>query len=138
LERGAKPTLAVIVDQDGKRSLVTRLAEGKTRTQKLSADFKSNPSSLVIHDVNQDGMPDLIALIPYEKVKVLLQVEAGKDFDEQDVAPPGGLDIAQPWFSTADVDGDGKPELLLTQKNFLRAVVLKTEATSLSSTDKSE
>src|SRR6185369_1264151 len=83
LERGAKPTLAVIVDQDGKRSLVTRLADGKTRAQQLSADFKSNPSSLVIHDVNQDGMPDLIALIPYEKVKVLLQVEAGKDFDEQ-------------------------------------------------------
>ena len=137
LERGAKPTLAVIVDQDGKRSLVTRLAEGKTRTQKLSADFKSNPSSLAIHDVNQDGLPDLIALIPYEKVKVLLQV-AGQDFDEQDVAPPGGLDIAQPWFSTADVDGDGKPELLLTQKNFLRAVVLKPEITSSNSTNKSE
>ena len=137
LERGAKPTLAVIVDQDGKRSLVTRLADGKTRTQKLSADFKSNPSSLAIHDVNQDGLPDLIALIPYEKVKVLLQV-AGQDFDEQDVAPPGGLDIAQPWFSTADVDGDGKPELLLTQKNFLRAVVLKPESAVPNSTNKAE
>jgi hypothetical protein len=137
LQRGAKPTLAVIVDQDGKRSLVTRTADGKSRTQKLSADFKSNPSSLAIHDVNQDGWPDLIALIPYEKVKVLLQV-AGKDFDEQDVAPPGGLDIAQPWFSTADVDGDGKPELLLTQKNFLRAVVLKPETAAPNSTNKSE
>jgi hypothetical protein len=135
LERGAKPTLAVIVDQDGKRSLVTRMADGKTKTQKLSADFKSNPSTLAIHDVNQDGLPDLIALIPYEKIKVLLQV-AGQDFDEQDVAPPGGLDIAQPWFSTADVDGDGKPELLLTQKNFLRAVVLKPETAAPNSTNK--
>jgi hypothetical protein len=74
-------------------------------------------------------LADLIALIPYEKVKVLLQV-AGKDFEELDVAPPGGIDIAQPWLSVADVNGDGKPELLLTQKNFLRAVVLKAEAAS--------
>jgi hypothetical protein len=129
LQTGDKPTLAVLVDQDGKRFLVTRTADGKSKTQKLSESFKSNPTTLAIHDVNQDGLADLIALIPYEKVKVLLQV-AGKDFDEQDVAPPGGIDIAQPWLSVADVDGDGKPELLLTQKNFLRAVVLKAEAAS--------
>ncbi|TAL01322.1 MAG: VCBS repeat-containing protein, partial [Verrucomicrobia bacterium] len=126
LKAGEKPTLAVIVDQDGRRSFVTRTADGKAKTQKLSESFKSNPSVLAIHDVNQDGLADLIALIPYEKVKVLLQV-AGKDFDEQDVAPPGGV-IEQPWLATADVDGDGKRELLLSQKNFLRAVVLKQEA----------
>ena len=40
--------------------------------------------------------------------------------------PPGGT-VEQPWLSVADVDGDGKPELLATQKN-LRAVVLKPEA----------
>ncbi len=126
LQPGGKPMLAVIVDQDGKRSLVTRGADGTSRTQKLSENFKSNPSTLAIHDVNQDGLPDLLALIPYEKVKVLLQVP-DKDFDELDVAPPGGADIAQPWFSTADVDGDGKAELLLAQRNFVRAVVLNPE-----------
>jgi hypothetical protein len=129
-----KPTLAVLVDQDGKRVLVTRTADGKSKTQKLSESFKSNPTTLAIHDVNQDGLADLIALIPYEKVKVLLQV-AGQDFDEQDVAPPGGIDIAQPWLSVADVDGDGKSELLLTQKNFLRAVVLKAKAASQDSSN---
>jgi hypothetical protein len=66
-----------------------------------------------------------VVLIPYEKIKVLLQV-AGKSFDEEDVVPPGGA-VEQPWFSAADVDGDGKSELLLAQKNFLRAVVLKSE-----------
>jgi hypothetical protein len=118
-----KPTLAVIVDQDGKRSLVTRTADGKGRTQKLSDDFKSNPSTMAFHDVNQDGLNDLVVLIPYEKIKVLLQVE-GKDFDEEDVAAPGGS-VENPWMSSADVDGDGKPELLLAQRNFIRAVVLK-------------
>lgn len=132
---GAKPTLAVIVDQDGRRSLVTRTADGQSQTQKLSESFKANPTTLAFHDVNQDGLLDLLALIPYEKIKVLLQV-AGKEFDELDVAPPGGSDLAQPWFSAADVDGDGKSELLLAQKNFLRAVVLKLESPAPNSTNK--
>jgi hypothetical protein len=136
LRPDAKPTLAVIVDQDGKRSLLTRTADGESKTQKLSETFKSNPTTLAFHDVNQNGLPDLIALIPYEKVKVLLQAADGGDFDELDVAPPGGA-IEQPWLSVADVDGDGKAELLLTQRNFLRAVVLKQDASQQSSTNRS-
>jgi len=122
LQPSAKPILAVVAEQEGsgdensRRVLITRTAEGKTRTQRLSKSFKSNPTTLAFHDVNQDGLTDLVLLIPYEKVKVLLQQSAGRDFEEVDVAPPGGV-IEQPWLSTADVDGDGKPELLLTQKN---------------------
>ena len=141
LKPGEKPTLAVIVlGQDDRRMLVTRTADGKTRTQKLSEKFFSNPTSLTFHDVNQDGLTDLVALIPGEKVKVLLQVAGkdAKDFDEQDVTPPGGVSegFGSPWLSAADVDGDGKPELLMTQKNFLRAVVLKPEAVIANSTNK--
>ncbi|MCU0782657.1 MAG: VCBS repeat-containing protein [Verrucomicrobia bacterium] len=147
LQPGEKPTLAVLVEKDDRRSLVMRTADGKGKTQKLSADFKSNPTLLAIHDVNQDGLADLVALVPYEKVKILLQVaglrrenaasspQAGRDFDELDVAPPGGV-IEAPWLSAADVDGDGKAELLLTQKNFLRAVVVKKEALTQNSTGK--
>ena len=134
LQAGAKPTLAVIVDQDGKRSLVTRTSDGKSKTQKLSENFKSNPTTMVFHDADQDGLNDLVILIPYESVKVLRQV-AGKDFEELDVAPPGGP-IEQPWLSTADIDGDGKPELLLTQKNFVRAVTLKSDSALQNSTNR--
>ncbi len=139
LQPGAKATLAVVVlGNDDRRVLVTRTADGKAKTQKLSEDFKSNPTTLLFHDANQDGLTDLIALVPYEKVKVLLQVK-GKDadFEEYDVAPPGGT-VEQPWLSVADVDGDGKAELLMTQKNFLRAVVLKSEAAPQSSTNRSK
>jgi hypothetical protein len=125
LQPNTKPSLALILDQDGKRELQIRSADGTTTSQKLSENFKSNPTSLVFHDVNQDGRNDLVALIPYEKIKVFLQT-TDKPFDEQDVAPPGGT-TEQPWMSAADVDGDGKPELLLAQKNFLRAVVLNAE-----------
>ena len=134
LQPKGQPVLIVILDQDGKRVLYTRAANGETKTQKLSESFKSNPTALTIHDVDQDGLADLVILIPYEKIKILRQI-AGKDFDEQDIAPPGGS-MEQPWMSLADVDGDGKDELLLAQKNFLRAVVLKAEAGSGSSTNK--
>jgi hypothetical protein len=85
--------------------------------------------------VDQDGLADLVVLIPYEKVKVLRQVP-NRDFEELDLSPPGGA-LEQPWLASADVDGDGKPELLLAQKNFLRAVVLKQEAGSHNPTNES-
>jgi hypothetical protein len=128
LKSGATDTLAVIVDSDtagGRRELHLRDAKGTTRVQKLSENFKATPSSISFHDVDQDGLMDLVVLVPYEKIKILRQVE-GKDFEEIDVAPPGGS-ADQPWLARADVDGDGKEELLLAQKNFLRAVVLEKE-----------
>ena len=134
LQADGKPVLAVIVeqeskgDQEGGRLLVVRTADGKTKKQKLSKNFKANPTTLAFHDADQDGLTDLVILMPYEKVKILRQV-AGKDFEELDVDPPGGArELAQPWLAAADIDGDGKPELLLTQKNFLRAVILQREA----------
>lgn len=143
LRSGAQPVLAVMVEpeakvgQEARRLLVTRTADGKTRTQNLSKDFKANPTTLALHDADQDGLADLVALMPYDKVKILRQV-AGQDFEELDVAPPGGArELAQPWLGTADIDGDGRLELLLAQKNFLRAVVLEREAPPAASTNHS-
>jgi hypothetical protein len=83
---------------------------------------------MTMFDANQDGLADLVVLIPYEKIKVLIQTPS-HTFDEEDVLPPGGSSD-QPWMSAADVDGDGKLELLLAQKNFIRAVVLQQESGS--------
>jgi hypothetical protein len=126
LKPGAKPVLAIIVDKDGARSLVIRTADGKEKIQKLSASFTSTPTTFAIQDVNQDGLADLVLLSPYEKIKVLLQ-KADGSFDEENVDPPGGA-MDQPWLASADLDGNGKPELLLPQKNFIRAVVLQQQA----------
>ena len=133
LKAGGKPTLALIVDKDGQRSLITQSADGKMKSQKLADSFHSNPVGLSIQDVNQDGLGDLVVLIPYEKIKVLLQ-KSGADFNELDIDPPGGA-LEQPWLAAADVDGDGKPELLLPQKNFVRAVVLEQGAKTVGSTN---
>jgi hypothetical protein len=133
LKPGGKPTVALIEDRDGQRLLVTRAADGKMKSQKLAESFHANPVALSIQDVNQDGLGDLVALIPYEKIKVLLQ-KSGADFDELDIDPPGGA-LEQPWLASADVDGDGKAELLLPQKNFVRAVVLEQGAKTIGSTN---
>ncbi|HMJ89566.1 MAG TPA: VCBS repeat-containing protein [Candidatus Acidoferrum sp.] len=129
----AKPTLAVVLDQDGRRVLTTRNAAGETKTIKLNESFKSTPSSMTWHDVNQDGLNDLVILVPYEKVKVLLQTTKG--FDELDLQSPGGS-MEAPWLTRADVDGDNKPELLLPQRNFLRAVVLRPDKENADSTNR--
>ncbi len=130
IEREAKQT-----NKEGKeenvtvRELVIRDAAGKSSVQKLAESFKGNPSAVAIHDVNQDGLADVVVLTPYEKIKVLVQRKEAKDgerFEEVDVNPPGGTSD-QPWLALADVDGDGKRELLLAQKNFLRAVVLTSD-----------
>jgi hypothetical protein len=125
LQPAALPTLAVIADRDTNRVLVTMTADGKTHSQKLSEKFQAAPSSMTMHDANQDGLADLVVLIPYEKIKFLIQNTDHTTFDEEDLAPPGGS-MEEPWLALADVDGDGKPELLLAQKNFVRAVVLKS------------
>ena len=66
---GAKPMLAVILDQDGKRVLVTRTASGETKSHKLSESFKSTPSSMAWHDIDQDGLNDLVLLTRTKKSK---------------------------------------------------------------------
>jgi hypothetical protein len=121
----AKGSLAVVLDQEGKRVLATRAADGTVKTQKLNESFKSNPTRMAVHDADQDGLKDFVILIPYEKIKVLRRVE-DKEFEEIDIAPPGGT-LDQPWLAQADTDGDGKDELLMAQKNFIRSVVLKPE-----------
>jgi hypothetical protein len=126
LQTNAKPTLSVIVDQDTNRVLVTMSADGKKQSQKLSESFKATPSSMTMLDADQDGLADLVLLIPYEKIKFLIQQPNHTNFTEANVLPPGGSS-EEPWLSTSDVDGDGKPEMLLAQKNFVRAVILKSQ-----------
>jgi hypothetical protein len=137
LQPGQKAALAVVLDQDGKRSLFTRGPDGKSTTQKLNESFKANPNSMAFHDADQDGLADVIVLIPYEKMKILRQMrdKSPVEFEEVDVAPPGGT-TEQPWMSAADIDGDGREELLLAQKSFLRGVVLKADDEAKAGTNK--
>ena len=97
------------------RELVLRGADGGTTTQRLAEEFKGVPARLAIHDANHDGRPDVVILTPYERIKILVQREEPKDgarFEEADITPPGGS-LESPWMLVADVDQDGKDELIL-------------------------
>lgn len=133
LRRHAKPTLCLIVDKNGQRYLLTRDYKGKTRTQKLKPNFTDNPASMAVLDVNRDGLPDIVVLMPYDKIKVLLQKSDGS-FDEEDVDSPVGP-MAQPWLASMDLNGDDHQELLLPENNFVRAVVLEKEVKALGPTN---
>ena len=119
------PVVSVVSDDRGSRELVLISPDGTSTKHSLSEEFRSNPASMAVHDVDQDGLNDLVILIPFEKLKLLIGKEDG-DFDEVDLSPPGG-NAEQPWLGHADVDGDGQEELLLAQRNFVRAVVLEKQ-----------
>lgn len=133
------PLLAVLCEREDKRSrdgksesfIVRELAlvgpDLKPVVQSLDESFKGSPSTLAFHDADQDGLTDLVILTAYEKIKILRQLPTptnNKTFEEIDVIPPGGASD-NPWLALADADGDGRNELLLAQKNFVRAVVLR-------------
>lgn len=122
LSAKARPVLALVLDRDGKRFLHIHKADGEAHSQELDKKFKANPAVLAFHDADQDGQMDLLVMAAYEKVKVLRQ-RKGNDFEEIDLAPPGGA-IEKPAHIAADVDGDGKLELLLARRNFLRAATM--------------
>ena len=122
LSAKGKPVLALVLDRDGKRFLQVRSHDGKVVTQALDESYKANPALLRFHDTDQDGLNDILLLAAFEKIKVLRHV-LGEDFEEIDLAPPGG-EVEKPVFSTADVDGDGKAELLVARRNYLRAVTM--------------
>jgi len=122
LSAKARPVLALVLDRDGKRFLHIHKADGEAHSQELDKKFKANPAVLAFHDADQDGLMDLLVMAAYEKVKVLRQ-KKGNGFEEIDLGPPGGA-IEKPAHIAADVDGDGKLELLLARRNFLRAATM--------------
>lgn len=140
--RQDEPVVAIVTEREERRGKDAKADAGPLReivlvgtdqkpvVQPLAESFKGNPSAVAFHDADQDGLADIVVLTPYEKIKVLRQRAQPKDgqrFEEIDVNPPGGTSDA-PWLAFADADADGRPELLLAQKNFVRAVVLQGTA----------
>ena len=95
-----------------------------SRSYDVDLDFLADRVKLIIHDIDQDGRNDLVLLRPYETMHFLRQLPDGAGFET--LAFSSGLRAPEhPWTGSLDVDEDGKPELILPQKNAVRAVVAR-------------
>ena len=131
LDGDGKPEILYAAEKERKRTLHVLAKDDKGGfTERLSvpiAKARSNPDGLRVIDINQDGKKDICVFLPYEGMRVFKAAENGKFLDVSQGPGYGkGLVQAAQLKATgqADVDGDGKPELLLAKKNFARAMRL--------------
>ncbi|TAG27210.1 MAG: VCBS repeat-containing protein [Verrucomicrobia bacterium] len=125
------PGFAVVAEEDAKRALTlwTRDAQGvlvRGATFSL-ATLRTDPRSVTLGDLNQDGRADVLLGVPAVGVRVLLQTADGGLVDAADnpAYRPGLLgrpEVISAPLSWGDVDGDGKDELLVGAENFIRAL----------------
>lgn len=108
----AKPEIVVAVEKD-KKQWLWGIAEKPVELK----DLKNPPDDLMVMDLDQDGKNDVLLFDKFGPLRVrfadngeVVKINSLKKLDRGNV----GL---------ADIDGDGKAELLVTDKNFARAVL---------------
>ena len=134
---------------DGKADLVfvpTNNAIGvllnSTATNALTASFfeekdfavaQDIPSSIAIADLNGDGNPDIVVAGGTDAVSLLANV-TGHGSAEAAFAASQSVNVGlSVWVSTADFDGDGKPDLVTTEGNDVSLLLNTTMSVGASS-----
>jgi hypothetical protein len=89
--------------------------------------LKTDPKAIRLIDANQDGRADIAVFTPYESMRLYVQGEGGT-FTEASANPAfrkGLVDNLDAGALTlGDVDGNGKPELIVAGTGFARALRL--------------
>lgn len=140
-----KPTCMAVanLDQDAAREIIYVGEEKRERTlhvlarspdgayvEKLSMPIekaRTAPDGLLVADANQDGIKDILLFTPYQEMRIFKGTTDGK-FADVSQNPHYGKGLVQKVerqaIGFADVNGDGKEEILLAVKHFARALVL--------------
>jgi hypothetical protein len=122
------------VNQDGKPDIATLDRSGNhvyflmnTTSTPSSPTFAAyqaiplsvQPSDLLFSDVNQDGKPDLVIISasPNSVIVLLNQTNAGNPTVSFDPAQSFALTTSPAYISAGDVNGDGRPDLLVVDSS---------------------
>ena len=133
LTSGGKVVLAVALEEGGKRRIdfLAHADEGSgTHASVELAGLKTDPRAIRLLDANQDGRLDLAVFIPFEPMRLLIQDAAGAFTDISGTAGyrKGLVDNLDPAaLSLADVDGDGKAEMLVAGSGYARVLRLDND-----------
>ncbi|MBL8764557.1 MAG: hypothetical protein JNM07_09850 [Phycisphaerae bacterium] len=129
-------TLAVVVKQKRDHTIELHRPAGGGGTEATTvslANVSRPPQSMLACDADHDGFSDLLLFTPGEPmVMVRGSQEKGKGnpgtvLTDKEMPQFGLVQAAGPDNTALlDADGDGKPELLIAEKNFVRACVYDT------------
>ena len=124
--------LVVLREEKGKRAIDIFARKGDSAELVKSIELtglKTDPRAIRLVDANQDGKLDIAVFTPLDAMRLFVQGDKF-EFTEASAAPGfrrglvDSLDAAA--FSTGDLDGDGKAELLVSTGSFTRALKLST------------
>jgi len=125
-----------VTKEEGDYFLMSQLIKGmftkgefectvKENPQKVAIEnFSTEPSAVRVVDINQDGYMDVLVFAPYEPLVTFLQTAEGSFERLSGGSSQEGLvkKATIEGFQIADVTRDGKPEILLAQHSFARAL----------------
>ena len=117
----------IVATKDGRRLNleILRFVDGQWsggQPVKLGA-IKRSPTALLAEDLNGDGAPDLVMFIPREATRMFVKdQDAFREIAEQDSVRTSQFEGVLPSrFGVGDFTGDGKVEMLVSGKGFVRA-----------------
>lgn len=91
--------------------------------------LKRKPEAIHIVDLNNDQWLDIVIITPRESAGLLLQIESGV-FKEVAATSPVRKSqlkaITPAQLNSADINGDGREELIIARKGFCRSLQLNT------------
>jgi hypothetical protein len=92
------------------------------------------PASVLVGDLNGDGQPDLIETSVYANTLAVLTNQAQATTDTAAFAPAQSLTTRGPALAVADVNGDGRPDLIIANQSAVSVLLNQTApgATTLS------
>jgi len=117
-----EPRLALAL-KDGRRYTLALVSMDETEVTELGSASRS-PDAVIGIDADQNGLTDLLLLTRDKPMTMLYHAEEGFELRESKDMGQFGLVQAASSENTAifDIDEDGDPELLIADRNFIRAV----------------